>query len=254
VFFLFRIPPDPNSPYVWIGLKGVLANIFLVQNLTTAPDIIGVLWSLPLEVEMYVILPFVYLLLRGSRTYRSLILWAFAIPVAILLPHVNWRFSIASYAPCFLAGVVAFDLLRSRKAGSIRLPRWVWPIGIGAAILLFGPFDNVSLVHRLYRAWLLSLFLAVLYVHVQEGKSGRFQGVFHWIAEHSYGIYLSHTLIAWIVLYPMARMPVWFRAVFFAGSMIGVPAVLYRYLERPLMLAGGHVSRRILHPLRSTST
>ena len=267
-----HIPPDPGAIYHWIGVRAFAANLLLVQNLTTAPDILSPLWSLPLEVQMYLVLPFVHLLLRGRLSFKgrlsfgdrfsfmgrhssSLVLWGASVPLAVWLPPLNWRLQVAYFAPCFCAGVVAYDLLCQRAEGAKeseglwfkpRLPAWSWPIALLLATAIFGPFDDVSLYHKLYRAWVLALGLGVLYVYVREGGNNGLYRVAHWIAEHSYGVYLSHIVLFWVVLRPMAGMPVWLRVVFLAVTSVAVPAALYRWIERPLMLAGVHLSRRML--------
>ncbi len=80
---MFHIPASPGMIYAWVGVKDFLSNLALIQNLTFTADILGPLWSLPLEVQMYVILPFAYLIVRGDARYRSGALWAVAIPVAL---------------------------------------------------------------------------------------------------------------------------------------------------------------------------
>lgn len=52
---------------------GVLSNIFLVQDFAHQPNIIGVLWSLPLEMQMYLFLPVLFLYADRLRT--SGLLW-----------------------------------------------------------------------------------------------------------------------------------------------------------------------------------
>jgi peptidoglycan/LPS O-acetylase OafA/YrhL len=242
---VFRIPPSPGQTYAWVGLKSFLANLALIQNLIVSKEILGVLWSLPLEVQMYVILPFAYFAIRGDRRYRSLALWMLSVLLALTLPMINWRLGVFRYAPCFTSGVVAFDLIRSKR-WKWKLPAWVWPIGIFTAIALFGPHDDISLPHKMYRAWALSLLLGGLFAIVEEGQSNWMHRIFHWIAEHSYGIYLSHSVVLSIVFYGMENFPLWAQIAALIVGAAGIPAVLYVSIEEPLILAGGHVARRLL--------
>ena len=69
---IFSIPPNAvGAPYRWYGAGWAIENIFLVQNIAHIDrvNVSSPLWSLPYEVQMYLILPVVFLLLRapGSR-------------------------------------------------------------------------------------------------------------------------------------------------------------------------------------------
>ena len=242
---VLHIPSIPDENYVWIGWKGFLSNAALVQNLTAKPDILGVLWSLPLEVQMYVLLPFAFLVIRGNRHYRSLALLVISVVLAYALPRIDSRLEVFHYAPCFTSGIVAFDLTRSRT-WKWKLPAWVWPVGVLAAIIMFGPHDDVDLGQKLHRAYVLTLLLGVLYANVKESRSNGIHAISHWIAEHSYGIYLSHSVVLWMAIFRMERFPLWARVAALVAGTIGIPALLYVSIEKPLILAGGHVARRLL--------
>jgi peptidoglycan/LPS O-acetylase OafA/YrhL len=246
---LFRIPADPGAVYQWIGLRAFLSNLALTQNLTYDKNILSVLWSLPLEVQMYVMLPGLYLAVRGKRRYVSLGLWVVSVVLALVVPAISERLDVFRYGPCFTSGIVAYDLIRS-KSWRWALPAWVWPIGIAVAILLFGPHDNLSLGLKIQRAWAVSLLLGVLYANVREGSDGGLRPVLHWIAEHSYGIYLSHTIVMGFAFFTLSGVPMWARVIVLIVGSIGVPALLYVAIERPLILVGGHVARRMMrHPV-----
>jgi peptidoglycan/LPS O-acetylase OafA/YrhL len=242
---LFRVPSSPSGTYSWIGLKAFASNLALIQNMTYCPDILGVLWSLPLEVQMYVVLPFAYFAIRRRKQFRSIALWVLSVLLALVVPRVSGRLNMFLYAPCFTAGIVSFDLIRG-KTWKWKFPAWVWPVGIFTAIVLFGAHDNVDLPHKMYRAWGLALLLGVLYAHVEEGTHNWVHAVAHWVAEHSYGIYLSHTVVLWIVFFKMGGLPQWLRILALIAGVIGIPAFLYVAVEKPLILAGSHVARRVL--------
>jgi peptidoglycan/LPS O-acetylase OafA/YrhL len=242
-----RIPANPGMTYNWIGLKAFLSNLALVENLTYTPDVLGPLWSLPLEVQMYVILPFAYLIVRRHSRLRYAAIWFLSVVLALTLPRLTSRFGVFICAPCFASGIVAFGFIRTRAIGARRLHYWVWPVGILLAIALFGPLDNISLRDKIYRAWILSLGLGLLYANVDEAPFSPMQRIFHWIAEHSYGIYLSHIVLIWFVLYPMASAPVWVRTLVLVVTMIAAPALLYRFIEHPLIGLGNRLSTRLFN-------
>jgi peptidoglycan/LPS O-acetylase OafA/YrhL len=141
--------------------------------------------------------------------------------------------------------VVAFDLIRS-KNWKWRAPAWVWPIGIGAAIALFGVHDNVPIGMKIQRAWFISLMIGLIYANVKEAAQGWVQSVMHWIAEHSYGIYLSHMVVMWFAIYVMASAPLWARIIVLIAGSIGVPALLYSTIEKPFILVGSHIAKRLM--------
>ena len=45
----------------------VIANLLLIQNITDSPSIPATLWSLPYEVQMYLILPFFFLMINKMQ-------------------------------------------------------------------------------------------------------------------------------------------------------------------------------------------
>ena len=121
---LLKVPQVPEGTYVpWSGGE-ILANVLLVQNLFRKPDMIMPLWTLPREFQMYLVLPFIYLLLkRISSSVVVLVLW-FAFFAAV--PSVP----LLSCFPCFMGGVLAYQLA---KESVFRLPSAIWPAAIFAS-------------------------------------------------------------------------------------------------------------------------
>ncbi|HEY4054343.1 MAG TPA: acyltransferase family protein, partial [Terriglobales bacterium] len=70
---LCAIPVVSLHPWEWIS------NLGLIQNLTFARDSFGSIWSLPLEVQMYLFLPFIFWFASKS-TWILLALFAGSIP------------------------------------------------------------------------------------------------------------------------------------------------------------------------------
>jgi peptidoglycan/LPS O-acetylase OafA/YrhL len=236
------IPQELGDPYVWLGMPVLISNLALAQNLFYHSDVLGILWSLPLEVQMYALLPFAFLLLNRRWKYGAAALWVLAVVLALTMPRISPRLSVFTYAPCFTAGIVAFAVARTSER---RIPGWCWLPSVLLLILLFGPFDNVRLADKMGRAWVLTLALGVLAAHTREHTWDRLNAVAHWIAEQSYGIYLSHIPVLWLVIYVMADWPFVVRAIVLIVASVGVPAVCYRYIEKPLIRYGATVAQRV---------
>jgi peptidoglycan/LPS O-acetylase OafA/YrhL len=178
----------------------IIANFALVQDLLGKRFVLGVLWTLPMELQMYVALPFCYLIARkpGLRWMAALLLVGLVVPFIAThgvdtIPGI-WRVPVLGSVPCFLSGVLAYWLLRRAKAPS--LPSWLW-VPIIFADLVFGYFAYDSWTET----WLLrAVFCAILGVaipFVMELRPTILTRVAHTIATYSYGVYLLHPIALW---------------------------------------------------------
>lgn len=62
----FQTPASPNKTWTDLTWRQIATNVVAVQNLTYDSNVLSVLWSLPLEVQMFALLPFMFLILRKS--------------------------------------------------------------------------------------------------------------------------------------------------------------------------------------------
>jgi peptidoglycan/LPS O-acetylase OafA/YrhL len=220
---------------------GVLAsNLLLVQNITGARDIQGVLWSLPLEVQMYLLLPLCFVLARrGTREMLAMLLVFVGLGLAVGSPLAGrvpglWRLSVLSFGPCFVGGVLAYHLLR--RGVSAKLPSWTWPLAILGVALSFGAtkpdVDHLSL------GWWPCLALGALIPLIAELPRSVTTSFAHQIAKYSYGIYLAHVPLLWLWLRAIPNLSTPVRYVGFAASIVIVPVILYRVIEHPMTNLG----------------
>jgi peptidoglycan/LPS O-acetylase OafA/YrhL len=117
------------------GRLSIVSHLLLIQNLTQVKSIVNVLWSLPFEIQMYLLLPFLFVWIRGKRMFWPLAtLWLGSLIIATIQPHVAAfsRLSVLIFAPNFVAGVVAFTLPRVP-----RIKSFLWPVFIFGLILAF---------------------------------------------------------------------------------------------------------------------
>jgi peptidoglycan/LPS O-acetylase OafA/YrhL len=120
VFFVLFVstlllPAFPTHPYVWHGWSNLVSNLMLTMNVTGASSVIGPLGSLPYEVDMYLVLPALFLLIRKfPNPFLPIVFWVLAVLTSPLFVKINWRLDI-SYAPLFLSGVIAYRLLSWKR-------------------------------------------------------------------------------------------------------------------------------------------
>ena len=227
----------------------IAANIALVQDLAGRNDVLVALWTLPIELQMYVLLPLCFLLARTNRATWMALMVVSGIAAATFYSWGNsephrilglWRLRVLAYLPCFLMGVLAYFLLRRR--GATRLPAWSWPIVIAldlACLILWRVNWTVSI------AFCAALGFAIPLV--RDARPSAYTRGAHSIATYSYGIYLVHLLalrVGFSVLHDWPAPTEWLAttAVLTAGSYLG-----YHVIEKPAIEMGRRLaSSRVL--------
>jgi peptidoglycan/LPS O-acetylase OafA/YrhL len=240
-----RLPPHVTSDgsdmaRVFPSMGTLVSNLLLVQNLTGARDIQGVLWSLPLEVQMYVLLPLCFVLARrGTREMLAMLIVFLALGLVLqssLTERVPglWRLSVFSFGPCFMGGVLAYHLLRRGVAPT--LPAWTWPLVILVVAAGFAVLQPDA--QHLQLGWWPCLALGALIPVVAEMPKSVLTAFAHQVAKYSYGIYLTHVPILWVWLRAIPDLATPVRWVGVAASLVLVPMALYRAIEHPMTNLG----------------
>jgi peptidoglycan/LPS O-acetylase OafA/YrhL len=201
IVLLLHLPPaGAKSTYEWISRSTALANFALVQNLANRPSVLAVLWTLPLELQMYAALPFCYLVARRNSREWLLALVALSIAVAAVyawgiepahrVPGMN-RLNVLRYVPSFLMGVFAYSTLRRRSGSSWALPAWTWLpiilITLAVYLLTRTVSDGWWPVQVAFCA-----VLAFAIPKVRDAGNSAFARGAHVLATYSYGVYLFH--------------------------------------------------------------
>jgi peptidoglycan/LPS O-acetylase OafA/YrhL len=192
----------PNDSLHALGWRGILANLLLVQNLfksRSVPSIIGPLWSLPWEVQMYLVLPFFFAVLRRFNWLGTVFLiWLGATMLAVVgtqpqLSHMAWTL----FPPMFIAGMVSYRLLmrKSAQPRAYALPAWGWPLFVLILFviepLLVGGHEMYSPVSAAINSCnCFVLSLAIPSFH--ELTAGWIVRPAQQIAKYSYSVYLLH--------------------------------------------------------------
>ena len=221
----------------------IVSNLLLVQNLIRPGSIINVLWSLPLEVQMYVFLPILFLWARSKRSAAPLgILWLVSVAIAALHArllamggfHFAGRLSLLQYVPCFLPGIMAFMRGQAARIRSFLWLPFILLLTLAYAIAPSGP-----------TGWMLCLLLGLAIPYFEEIQTGWLRWTAHKIATYSYGIYLSHQFCIWLVADPLSSCTWWIKGPLLAILLIAIPIGLYYAIEKPMITVGADLAERL---------
>lgn len=216
----------------------VVQNLLLIQNVGGAESLEAPLWSLPYEMQMYLLLPAVFWLVsRVRRPYAVLALWLAVAVLAKLRLH-GTEADLLDYAPCFLAGIAGYAIARTRR-GSWQLGFWLWPIVIAVATASYVVHPTVP------QGWVSCLVIATAVVVIRELPDGGWRVLFQLIARYSYGIYLAHFVLMWLAFDRLGGQPWTVQLGVFGAALVVVPVALYHLVERPMIRVGERVARAL---------
>jgi len=235
VVVVCRIPDSAGDEIFQApSLHKLVANLLLTQNFVFGePSVSSPLWSLPFEIQMYLLLPLIFWLLRrnGIRAVGVMLVAAVVIAWGEALVFPNERGpGIFRYLPCFMGGVLAY----ARRNKQAVLSFWVWPILIGltgCAYCAAGPFLEWPVCVAIGYA-------VPLFRECPKGVISRSAGL---LAQYSYGIYLSHLPLIWLC-FVRWHAPAAVRWAVFLLLLGSVPPLLFHLLEHPMIQVGKRLS------------
>ncbi len=236
-----------------IDLSQVLSNLLLIQNITGDISVPITLWSLPYEVQMYLCLPALYLLITRYKNHAfSLILFLWFASVVFIgaLSAIHQNYQLILYLPAFIPGVLAFTLL-SRKTSDRLLPSYVPAIYI-IFVSLSLPLLAYAGVHKHLLLWLACLALGILLPYSSEIISPAVKTISSKIAKYSYGIYLVHVpMISFSFEYLKAHSSLLQWIIFILGT-VSISYLAFHLIENPGIQIGKRVAKLIRPPSSSS--
>jgi peptidoglycan/LPS O-acetylase OafA/YrhL len=226
------IPRTPWQPErVLTNWKLVVANVALIQNVWGG-SVLAPLWSLPFEIQMYLLLPpiFYSMSLLSWRRILCVTLWLAGVAVA-LSPLRKFT----AFFPCFLSGVVAYGFsLQCRRA----LPWQTWPLFLVALWAAVAKFGN----DYAWLDWMGSACLGAALPFFAEIRPTWLRAASATIAKYSYGIYLSHLPLMWLVFVRLAFLPSTSQWLLFAVLSCVLPVLLFHFIEQPMISKGTRIA------------
>jgi peptidoglycan/LPS O-acetylase OafA/YrhL len=225
-----------------IGPRDLVANLLLVQDWTTQLYVLVPLWSLPAEVQMYLVLPALFFLVqrRGARAI-ALVAWPIAVAISLVAWKLDLLLAVGRYVPCFVAGVLCYGLLGQRR----RLPFPVFP-AVVIGLLLGNMIAYARIGKQAGLGIAVTLVLALAIPLCARMSSRALRRASHAVAKYSYGIYLFHPPCIWLVFSKLRGIGLGASLVCL-GALIAATAMLsYRFIEAPLIRVGHGLAARIL--------
>jgi len=224
------------------------ASLFYLHNLAYAQSspVIGVAWSLEIEVQFYLLVPLLTLLfmIRNSRCRRGLLLAIIVSLIAmqsLFLTDGRAALSILSYLQFFLIGFLLADFfIADWKEAPI--PDVSWDV-----ITLIGwPLTIVLLPSERLTQWLFPFAILLLYSAVFRGTLTRRIFSNRWIVTIGgmcYSIYLIHyeviSLAGRFTLRLGAGLPYWayflIQLTLVGASLVAVCGLYFLLLAKPCM-------------------
>jgi peptidoglycan/LPS O-acetylase OafA/YrhL len=231
---IFHLPFGRLSAFSFrsetVSRLGLISNLLLTQNLTNTHSVLGPLWSLPLEMQMYVFLPFLFLFARRIRSVGPLLLvWAGAVGVGLIHQYFGHLPDLVQYIPCFLPGIIAF---KSGEKAKRSLPFMLWPL------FLFLVAAFMILIPRMAACWVACLFIGLAIPRFQILSSELFRKAFHIVAKYSYGVYLGHYFCIWFAFVILRSLPLEVQWLAFFFTLFTIPVALFHLLEQPMINQG----------------
>lgn len=226
----------------------ILTNLMLSQNLFghNSGNVIGVLWSLPLEVQMYIFLPSLFFLVREEEALWPLLLtWVFAIATARRLFATEAGNIFPTVIPDFLPGVMAY----------VGFKKWVPRI----SAFLFAPFLLALLVFFMRdpnarRGWPVCLAVGLGLPLFRQFSSAWVVKPAHQIAKYSYGIYLAHPFCIVLGIHLLPRQPLAIQLTVELLTTAVISVAAYNFIEHPMIRVGSRLAQKVERRYEATAS
>lgn len=233
---LFGVPSRPWDEFRFPAPGDLASNLALTMNLTKSPVVLAPLWTLPVELQMYVLLPGIFLLVArdvSGDPAPITALYLLSLFAAFVLPGFSSRLSMFACAPAFMAGVVAY--FRWQQA-SPRVPGWAWLPFLAAIVAAYVGVEELTPgVHHIGPAAVITLLVGVGIPAFAQSSCVALNRVTREVARYSYGIYLFNLPALWLAFEVLPAGSVVFRLLVALIVMAMLAVAGHHLVEEPFM-------------------
>jgi peptidoglycan/LPS O-acetylase OafA/YrhL len=246
---------DPHNPKHW------LFNVTMFQGLFGYPNATTLYWTLGVEMIIYFLCTGLFLI--GALKHTKLILWlsvgAFAALLAAKFLHITYRGETVYYS-FFFAAAVGMALYQIKK-NAMTWPQLLLPCSLYLCLI---PLDihfkyghnPINEFHGKFIQEWVSMVSALTFVMAvaRWGDRGTYK-VVAYLGVISYSIYLLQGIA--ITLLAGVMNPILYLLLV-VGTTIAVSAVVYRFLEFPMITLGHSITAalkgRVSQPSKGVSS
>ena len=223
--------------YLHVTTLNKISATLLIQNLVPSQsNLLGVLWTLPLEVQMYLFLPFLFFFVRQEKSiWPLLLIWlVICLSCRMLFPEVSANLPMV--APAFIPGVIAY----------VGFSKWRYRLPALALVPVLAILTAVFMAHPNFRrAWFFCLSLGLLLPLIRDLSMPWITRASHEVAKSSYGIYLSHPFAIVLGLYLLRGHSLALQLSVELASIVLLSVAAYHLIEHPLIRVGSRVAARV---------
>ncbi len=244
------------SPSAIINLGAKLLFIDNLNPLWVTHAIIGVEWTIGVEMLFYVLAPYAHTHMRNLRSSIYVLAGALIIFCVGILPQlpstpIDWNlykaFSFFMHLHSFALGIVVFFLFERYEAYSARIQRRLSVVCAALLLLLIvsafgGLLNAVPVVIAFAIAFFLLFFASASSIFHRLVANP----VLVHIGKISFSAYLLHLLVYDAVIYAAPHIPLaWSAIISFITTMV-VSTVTYYYIEKPGIRFGHQLAQKVL--------
>jgi peptidoglycan/LPS O-acetylase OafA/YrhL len=203
--------------FPWFAYLTFTQNLWMAVTGTLGAPFLAVTWSLAIEEQFYLSLPFLIRYVKSRRLPYLIAVLILLAPALRLLFYFTWPHAqMAPFAlmPCradsLLLGVGAACLVRSRHAwlatnGYVLLPALML---LGCGVLYLTKISmqfNSLLLNSIGYTWIALFYVCVLLLVISHQLSFFRNPLFIWLGSVAYGVYLLHQAVAGTLFHGLAR-------------------------------------------------
>jgi peptidoglycan/LPS O-acetylase OafA/YrhL len=229
-------PTGGTPEHFFVYAHPTYKQLLFQSSLIQPPNamLLGVMWSLPYEVEMYLLLPALFFFVqRNFSLWPLLVIWELVLVNSRHVPANTHNFAVAM--GYFLPGIMAYVGFGRFKA---LLPGWtLMPFLVAMWLLFLYRYDY-------HRGWYFCLIIGMTLPLFRQMKSKWVLEPSRVLAKYSYGIYLTHSFAIVVGMYLLRGHSPEAQLLAELIVLVVLPVVAYHLLEHPMIRLGSRLAAK----------